>query len=279
MILDYFEETIENAFVKNTQTWTRENRLPEDGRQALSSFFAGVQNYLTDNKVNLSDVVKKFFKEVFPILFRHSLASNGGRPLTVSYAKCLKDNYDLVLPFGKHPESITARLTEALHPVQVFLESLQFGARTIEQSKWFNFTSGCDKMLLQMNGCSLCKGFDSLKPCHRFCTNVLKNCLGTEIQLQKPWGEFIDASNALATAMVHGSNLYSISNVMLTLHNDLVQALLYSVMHQTKVVLKVSNLTMSLLSLVLHHRMGNCAASQVIVLLVQTRRVEAWTPD
>lgn len=237
---NYFEETIQNAFVENTRKWTKENKLPEAGRTALSSFFGDLQNYLTDNNVNLRDVVKKFFKESFPILYQHSLASNLGRPLTKSYAKCLKDKYDLILPFGKHPDVITARLIEALKPVQVFLESLQFGARTIEQSKGFNFTSGCDKVLLQMSGCSLCKGFHNLKPCHRFCTDVLKHCLGTEIQLQKPWGEFIDASNALATGMAHGSNLFSISNVMVTLHQDMGQALVYSVIHQTEVLTKTS---------------------------------------
>lgn len=214
--------------------------LPEAGRVALASFFGDLQRYLTDNKVNLREVVKNFFKESYPIVYQHSLSQNRA-PLATSYLKCLKDKYDLILPFGNHPGKVTAQLSQALEPVQVFLGSLKFGAKIIEDSKGFNFTSGCDRALLQMSGCSLCKGYPNLKPCHRFCTDVLKNCLSTDLQLQKPWGEFIDSLNSLANGMAHGSNHYSITNVMLTLHQYMGEALVYSVVKQTDVLTKVSN--------------------------------------
>lgn len=183
----------------------------------MTAMFDKVEDYIDNRKVNLTTVVMQFFRDAFPPLFNY--ATRQSQKFSNQYEKCLKDKVDTIKIFGNNPFRIAADLDKVLRPMQVFLQSLSFASKTVDDTKALGFTKGCPPLLLQMKYCSLCNGEDnSVKPCENYCIDVLKSCLTTSIQLQSQWGLYFDALRDLASSLSRSPNLI---RVLYTVFNEL----------------------------------------------------------
>ena len=181
--IDYFQAVIREGhrqsslFLRNTQ-----KNLTTAETNVISTFFKDLQNYVVDDKVELQDIVNSFFRNSFPLVLERM--NPAGKTVSSGYKQCLKTNIDSIQPFGKRPAQLVGIFEQIFEPVQNLLSTLKFGIEVLNMAQKFNFKKKKKNVLLQMKFCSMCQGLDKVKPCLRFCIDVVSNCLTSEIQLQ-----------------------------------------------------------------------------------------------
>lgn len=234
----HFQGIIEEAKRKNVDSLQKLNaNISRIGIPLVTTMFDHVKDYIDNPSVNLTNVVMQFFRDSFPPLFNY--ATGQSQKFSTKYEKCLKDNVNTVQIFGNSPFRIAADLEKVLRPMQVFLQSMSFASKTVDDTKALGFTKGCPPLLLQMKYCSLCNGLDNnVKPCENYCIDVLKSCLTTSIQLQSQWSSYFDALSNLATSLSKSSKL---KTVLYTVFHELSLAIYQAVpAHMSDANLKVS---------------------------------------
>lgn len=193
----------------------KQPNLTADEVIAVSKLFKDLENYLAEDKQELEDIVNAFFRSSFPMLLRYF--NPEGKTLSAKYKSCLKDNMDIIKPFGTRPAELLGKFEEVFEPVGSLFKGLKFGVEVLSLAQQFNFTDGCKNGLLEMKFCSLCQGLTQVKPCYEFCMDTTRKCLLSEAQLQRKWGQLIDTVLSLAKS-VRNSNL---ENFLNSLHTDL----------------------------------------------------------
>ena len=201
--------------------------------QVISTFFKDLENYLVDDKMELEDIVKTFFRDSFPLVLEYT--NPAGKTVSNLYKQCLKTNMESIQPFGKRPAHLVGIFEQVFEPVRTLLKSLKFGIELMSMAQQFNFTSGCKNSLLQMKFCSLCQGVNKVKPCYSYCKDILKKCLEPEFQLQKEWGLFIDNVYSLAQS-IGTSELENFSN---SIYKDLWSAAMHVLLQKQSVMTQV----------------------------------------
>ncbi|XP_031549255.1 glypican-6-like [Actinia tenebrosa] len=210
----HFQGVIEDAKLTNLEFLHKQNvNISSIGLPLVTALFNQVEDYIDNPNANLTTVVLQFFRDAFPPLFNY--ATRQSQKFSHQYEKCLKKSVDTVQIFGKTPFRIAAQIEKVLRPMQLFLQSLSFASKTVNETKTLGFTKGCPPLLLQMKYCALCNGEDkSVKPCENYCIDVLKSCLATSVQLQSQWGLYFDALRDLSTSLSKSPNrenvLYSV---------------------------------------------------------------------
>ena len=212
----------------------KQPNLTADEVIAVSKLFKDLENYLAEDKQELEDIVNAFFRSSFPMLLRYF--NPEGKTLSAKYKSCLKDNMDIIKPFGTRPAELLGKFEEVFEPVGSLFKGLKFGVEVLSLAQQFNFTDGCKNGLLEMKFCSLCQGLTQVKPCYEFCMATTRKCLLSEAQLQRKWGQLIDTVLSLAKS-VGNSNL---ENFLNSVHTDLWHAATFMLLQKANLMPQVS---------------------------------------
>ena len=188
---------------------------------------------MVDDKVELQDIVDTFFRDSFPLVLERM--NPAGKTVSSGYKQCLKTNINSMQPFGKRPAQLVGIFEQIFEPVQSLLSTLKFGIEVLNMAQKFNFTTGCKNVLLQMKFCSMCQGFEKVKPCLRFCIDAVSNCLTSEIQLQAEWGNLFDTVFLLMES-IGKSELEDFSN---SIYKELWNAAAYVFVQKANVMSQV----------------------------------------
>ena len=211
----------------------RNKNLTTDEVQVISTFFKHLENYLVDDKMQLEDIVNKFFRDSFPLVLDYANLSE--KPLAHSYKQCLKTNMESIQPFGNRPAQLVGIFEDVFDPVRKLLSSFKFALEVMNTAQQFNFSTGCKDLLLEMKFCSSCQGFHKVKPCYGYCNDTLRRCLIPEIKLQSMWGSFIYKVNSLAGSI----GMSDLENFVNSIYKDLWNAALYVIYQKDHVIAKV----------------------------------------
>lgn len=234
LFLGHFHSLMEES---NRQSITfllgKQPNLTADEVIAVSKLFKDLENYLAEDKQELEDIVNAFFRSSFPMLLRYF--NPEGKTLSAKYKSCLKDNMDIIKPFGTRPAELLGKFEEVFEPVGSLFKGLKFGVEVLSLAQQFNFTDGCKNGLLEMKFCSLCQGLTQVKPCYEFCMATTRKCLLSEAQLQRKWGQLIDTVLSLAKS-VGNSNL---ENFLNSVHTDLWHAATFMLLQKANLMPQV----------------------------------------
>lgn len=97
--------------------------------------------------------------------------------LSADYKSCLRKNYEFLKPFGDIPQTTSRILTQYIGSSNIFLRALDEGGKIVSEIEKFandNLSPSCQKALFRMDFCGACKGYADSKPCHSYCSNVLR---------------------------------------------------------------------------------------------------------
>lgn len=181
---------------------------------AVSTLFQDLENYFADDKEDLEEIVNKFLRNSFSMLFKY--LKPGGNTLSAKYRQCLKDNIDKIKPFGTHPAALVGRFERVFEPVRGLFKGLKFGVQIMHMAQHFNITEECRNGLVEMKFCSLCQGLTQVKPCYGFCMDITRNCLLSEIQLQSKWRQFTEIVQLLMERVGNSE----LENYLTSIHKD-----------------------------------------------------------
>lgn len=132
------------------------------------------------HEYGLESTIDVFFKDLFPLAYHHAVESHEidfMAELSVDYKDCLRKSYEVLKPFGDIPQVTSRILTQYIGSSNIFLRALEEGGKIVGEIEKFSsehLSSSCRKALLKMDYCGMCKGFANSKPCHSYCSNVLR---------------------------------------------------------------------------------------------------------
>jgi hypothetical protein len=146
----------------------------------LYLFFCSHISTELSQEIGLDSAIDVFFKDLFPLAYHHAVESleiDFMSELNVDYKNCLRKSYEVLKPFGEIPQTTSRILTQYIGSSNIFLRALDEGRKIVNDIETFsseNLSESCRKALLKMDHCGMCKGYDDSKPCHSFCSNVLR---------------------------------------------------------------------------------------------------------
>jgi dally len=141
-----------------------------------SLFFSHISTELS-HEYGLESTIDVFFKDLFPLAYHHAVESHVMAELNVDYKNCLRNSYENLKPFGDIPQITSRILTQYIGSSNIFLRALDEGGKIVAEIENFsseNLSESCRKALFKMDHCGMCKGYADSKPCHSYCSNVLR---------------------------------------------------------------------------------------------------------
>ena len=178
--------------------------------------------------VDIETSIERFFDELFPLVF-HNIILNPEvvKELEEDYRDCIMESRDLLTPkpFKDIPTKVAHRVSKSLKIARLFLQSLSIAMETINNSQLQEWDIHCTRALTRLQFCSHCEGHVYLKPCTKFCHNVMRGCLAGVLDLSMSWNQFIEALDLLASTM---NGMYNFEKQILTLHQQISNAIMHA---------------------------------------------------
>lgn len=169
--------------------------------------------------------VERFFTNLFPLAYHQQTGLSSG-DFTVKYKQCLKDNMDIIVPFGDIPKDIAQSLSKSLEATRLLLQAFSIGIEVLNTTDTLiidehsSTSSECHSALLKMTYCPKCLALiKNSKPCSGYCLNVLRGCISKYVaELDLPWNSYVEGIESLINAMKKTSNEAGV-NVDLVIRN------------------------------------------------------------
>lgn len=190
--IDSSERVLHKEFMKTYR------HVYANNTHVTKSFYDKLREHYRNGDHKISDIVNDFFKEVLKGMYL--LVRTG----TVTYTKkgCIALTYGKLQPFGKIPRDIISRLQRSFTAARTIIKGLQFGKSVVERlskHKWFSGI--CLNSVTKISQCSVCAGYNNVKPCAGNCIDVLTGCLAKLIAVEQAWDDYISKLNSLASRL------------------------------------------------------------------------------
>uniref|UniRef100_A0A3B3WU74 Uncharacterized protein n=1 Tax=Poecilia mexicana TaxID=48701 RepID=A0A3B3WU74_9TELE len=166
-----FQETFESlvSFTSNLTCSLFDSAysaLASDCRLPVFQLFSDIRRHLSgDANSSLNNAVRRFYNDLFPLVYRRLLNPGIGRP-----------SQD-VSPFGPHPRLLVGSLSRALGPGRALSRLLRLAGEVVNSTEKVTLSRECGRGLVKMQYCSHCRGLTLIRPCTGLCHNVMKGCL------------------------------------------------------------------------------------------------------
>ncbi|XP_049602802.2 glypican-5 isoform X2 [Syngnathus scovelli] len=217
-------------------------------RQALphvNQLFSSLSLYLHGANVSVETTVHHFLNNIFPLVYTRLInpGTVGSVAEDTEMTDCLRMIRQDVNPFGPHPAVMVKELSEAISVGRQLGLFLDKGLEVLNATEHLALTKDCVKALVKMVYCSHCRGLTLIKPCVGYCLNVMRGCLASMSELDRPWRRYSDLLEQLTHAMV---GHHSLELALLGVRDHVNEALLYAQFHGplvTATVDKVCGLT------------------------------------
>jgi len=182
--------SLDNMFRETYQTRYTGNA------HVFKALYTSLNQYLNGSELLIKDKVDVFFAEVHKIIYTMT------KPLAKfnkQYENCIYESTNAVQPFGDMQRKIGHQTSRSFYASRVFLQGLKEGMQVITDILNLPVHDECSIAFMKMTQCSICSGVSNdLKPCSKYCTNVMKGCFAYIIMIQPKWNEFINDMVALA---------------------------------------------------------------------------------
>lgn len=161
-------------------------RMSPFSRQPILELYDSIRSHISANSttdnLNLEQVAKKFFVNLFPVAYHHVIHSESEHQANgdfyVDYKNCLMRTFDDIQPFGDVPRDLAKSLQQSVGAATVFVRALDRAVQVLTSTETMDadfFRPKCTEHLLKMNYCQDCQGGNNrVKICNGYCLNVLR---------------------------------------------------------------------------------------------------------
>ncbi|XP_059409502.1 glypican-6-like isoform X1 [Carassius carassius] len=200
-LLDNSEKSLNDMFVRTYgKLYTHNSEMFED-------LFSELKRYYTGGNVNLEEVLNDFWSRLLERMFQ---LLNSQYTFTEDYLECISKYIDQLKPFGDVPRKLKAQVTKAFIVARSFVQGLMVGREVANRVAKVNVSPGCSKALTKMLYCPYCGDTPGLKPCAKYCQNVMRGCLANQADLDPEWNLFIDAMLLVADRLEGPFNIEAV---------------------------------------------------------------------
>uniref|UniRef100_A0A3B5B8M5 Glypican 5b n=1 Tax=Stegastes partitus TaxID=144197 RepID=A0A3B5B8M5_9TELE len=224
--------------------------LASDCRPLVFHLFSDIKRHLSgDSNSSLDNAVRRFYNDLFPLVYRRLLNPGFGHLSTQSYSslsashdECLRMTRQDVSPFGLHPRLLVSSLSRALGPGRALSRLLQLAGEVVNATEKATLSRECGRGLVRMQYCSHCRGLTLIRPCTGLCVNIMRGCLVGVSELGAPWGSLVVLLQRLAATLATSSNHNSMELALLAVRNHVNDAILHAQLHGPRITATVSKL-------------------------------------
>uniref|UniRef100_A0A3B3WU42 Uncharacterized protein n=1 Tax=Poecilia mexicana TaxID=48701 RepID=A0A3B3WU42_9TELE len=247
-----FQETFESlvSFTSNLTCSLFDSAysaLASDCRLPVFQLFSDIRRHLSgDANSSLNNAVRRFYNDLFPLVYRRLLNPGIGRPSATSHLSflsnhddCLRMTQQDVSPFGPHPRLLVGSLSRALGPGRALSRLLRLAGEVVNSTEKVTLSRECGRGLVKMQYCSHCRGLTLIRPCTGLCHNVMKGCLVGVSELGAPWGRLVVLLQRLAATLATSSNHNSMELALLAVRNHVNDAILHAQLHGPRITATV----------------------------------------
>ncbi|KAM9385767.1 glypican-5-like [Pholidichthys leucotaenia] len=221
--------------------------LASDCRPLLLQLFSEVKHHLSgDSDSSLENAVRRFYNDLFPLVYRRLLnpgighiSSHSFATLSPSYDDCLRMTRQDVSPFGLHPHLLVSSLSRALGPGRALSRLLRLAGEVVNATDRALLSRECGRGLVRMQYCSHCRGLTLIRPCTGLCINIMRGCLVGVSELGVPWGNLVILLQRIAATLATSSNHNSMELALLAVRNHVNDAILHAQLHGPRITATV----------------------------------------
>ncbi|XP_067404122.1 glypican-3 [Emydura macquarii macquarii] len=213
-----FQEAFE-IVVRHARNYTNtmfRNHYRNMGSRALKfvgELFTDISLYILGSDINVNDMVNEFFDSLFPLVYSH-LMNPGFPDPSGEMIECLRVARRDLRVFGNYPKIMMTQVSKSFQATRAFLQALNLGIEVINTTDHLKFSKECGRALLRMWYCSHCQGLLLAKPCAGYCSAVMQGCLGSVVEIDNYWREYIRSLEGLTKGMY---GIYDMEHVLLSL--------------------------------------------------------------
>ncbi|XP_023124355.2 glypican-5-like isoform X1 [Amphiprion ocellaris] len=221
--------------------------LASNCRPLVFHLFSDIKRHLSgDSNSSLDNAVRRFYNDLFPLVYRRLLNPGIGHLSTPSYSslstnhdECLRLTRQDVSPFGLHPRLLVSSLSRALGPGRALSRLLQLAGEVVNATEKTTLSRECGRGLVRMQYCSHCRGLTLIRPCTGLCVNIMRGCLVGVSELGAPWGSLVVLLQRLAATLATSSNHNSMELALLAVRNHVNDAILHAQLHGPRITATV----------------------------------------
>ena len=159
--------------------------LASDCRPIVFQLFSDINRHLSgDSKSSLDTAVRRFYNDLFPLVYRRLLNPGIGHMSPKSHSTpstnqddCLRMTRQDVSPFGPHPRLLVSGLSRALGAGRALNRLLRLAGEVVNATEKLTLSRECGRGLVRMHYCSHCRGMTLIRPCTGLCVNIMRGCL------------------------------------------------------------------------------------------------------
>ncbi|XP_066565874.1 glypican-5 isoform X2 [Amia ocellicauda] len=201
--------------------------LAHDARAHVTELFTDLSLYILGANTTVEGAVQRFYDNLFPLVYNR-LVNPGIAELSLEHSECLRMTRHDVNPFGPHPRALVQELARSLRAGRALSQALSVGAEVMNITEHMALSRECGRALVRMQYCSHCQGLTLIKPCVGYCHNVIRGCLASLSELDRPWRQYISTLEELTNAM---AGAHDLELALLGIRNQVNDAILYTQLH------------------------------------------------
>ncbi|XP_030386316.1 glypican-6 [Scaptodrosophila lebanonensis] len=169
----------------------------------FSDLFNELENYFARGRVDLLDVMDKFFSTLYQKMFT---VLNGQFDFDEKYMRCVIEHMKELKPFGDVPDKLSVQIKRSFVATRTYGQALATAAEVSKKILSIRLNADCTGALTKLQHCGACKGYTE-KPCTNYCVNVIKGCLHYLHEFDAEWENFALAMDKLAERMLGSFNI------------------------------------------------------------------------
>ncbi|XP_017956717.1 glypican-6 [Drosophila navojoa] len=169
----------------------------------FSDLFNELENYYARGRVDLLDVMDKFFTTLYQKMFT---VLNAQYAFNDKYMQCVSEHMKELKPFGDVPDKLSVQIKRSFVATRTYGQALITAAEVSKKILQIRLNPDCTGALTKMQHCGACKGYTE-KPCTNYCVNVIKGCLHYLHEFDTEWENFALAMDKVAERMLGSFNI------------------------------------------------------------------------
>ena len=162
-----------------------------DNAYIIDDLYKSLNQYIDGAELDLNVKFNTFFGNLHEKVYIMVKPFNS---FDTKYRNCIRDNTNVVKPFGTRQQYISFQMTRAFEASRVFLQGLKEGQDVTLKLLDSPVHEQCKMAFMKMTHCSICYGLNpNAKPCANYCLNVMKGCYAYVTMLQPRWNTYINS--------------------------------------------------------------------------------------
>ncbi|XP_002022291.2 glypican-4 [Drosophila persimilis] len=169
----------------------------------FSDLFKELENYFARGRVDLMEVMDKFFNTLYQKMFT---VLNTQYAFDEKYMRCVSEHMKELKPFGDVPDKLSVQIKRSFVATRTYGQALATAADVAKKVLNIRLNADCTGALTKMQHCGACKGYTE-KPCTNYCVNVIKGCLHYQHEFDGEWENFALAMDKVAERLLGSFNI------------------------------------------------------------------------